>query len=228
VSVRAYGIGEELCLKSDAFIDEGNNAFFLMHSSNRWLQVRLDGLAAFTLFFVCFFIILGKKTDMIEVDSGTAGLLITFVQMVTGLMNWTVRMGCETEARITSVERIVEYSEIQEVEAAPIVDSYRPPANWPEKGDVSLQHLSMRWVRAFYQVRDESCVAEPMCGRAHVRPSPCEGRGGRGVSPRKPEVLPASAAKELRLRGSGGLPPTARGSARRRKRASATRSSRLR
>lgn len=47
-------------------------------------------------------------------------------QQVTGYLTWVVRMGCETEARITAVERAQEYAELTP-EAAPIVDDYRPP-----------------------------------------------------------------------------------------------------
>ena len=92
-------------MKSELQLDVSNNAYYLMHSSNRWLQVRLDALAGFVMSFVCVFIVIGKSDTLIKLDSGGAGLIITFVQAVTGLMNWTVRMGCETETRLTSVER---------------------------------------------------------------------------------------------------------------------------
>lgn len=67
----------------------------------------------------------------------TASLYLSFIvvhnfictknkKQITGYLNWTVRMGCETEARITSVERAKEYADLNP-EAAPIVDGYRPP-----------------------------------------------------------------------------------------------------
>ena len=45
---------------------------------------------------------------------------------ITGYLTWTVRMGCETEARITAVERAQEYADLKP-EALPVVDNYRPP-----------------------------------------------------------------------------------------------------
>ena len=177
ISVRAYGIGENLCAKSDNLIDVGNNAFYMMHVSNRWLQIRLDALAGFTMSFVCFFVILGKTSALVSVDSGTAGLLITYVMMVTGLMNWTVRMGCETEARITSVERIVEYSELEEVEAAAIVEDYRPRETWPEKGELVLKNLSMRYREGLPLVLDGVNLTIPGGSKVGVA-----GRTGSGKS----------------------------------------------
>lgn len=35
-------------------------------------------------------------------------------------------MGCETEARITAVERVQEYADLKP-EAPPVVEDYRPP-----------------------------------------------------------------------------------------------------
>ena len=177
MTVRAYCIDEALCKKSEKFIDLGNNAWLLLHSSNRWLQIRLDGLASVTLTFVCVFILLGREYPEIAVDAGTAGLMITLVQIVTGLVNWAVRMGCETEARITSVERIVEYSEIDEQEAPGIVEGYRPPENWPEKGEIDISGLAMRYREGLPLVLKDVTLRIPGGSKVGVA-----GRTGSGKS----------------------------------------------
>lgn len=46
-------------------------------------------------------------------------------EQITGYLTWAVRMGCETEARITAVERAQEYADLNP-EAPPIVEDYRP------------------------------------------------------------------------------------------------------
>ena len=73
-----------------------------------------------------------------------AGLIITYIQAVNGILNWTIRMGCETEARFTSVERIFEMAS-EEKEAAEINEDYRPPENWPSDGKLTIKKLSMRY-----------------------------------------------------------------------------------
>ena len=45
---------------------------------------------------------------------------------LTAYLTWTVRMGCDTEARITAVERAQEYADLTP-EAPAIVEDYRPP-----------------------------------------------------------------------------------------------------
>jgi ABC-type multidrug transport system fused ATPase/permease subunit len=63
---------------------------------------------------------------------------------VTANLTWAVRMGCETESRITSAERVQEYSSVQP-EALPINKSYRPPQNWPSKGAIEFKNISLRY-----------------------------------------------------------------------------------
>eukprot|EP00615_Pteridomonas_danica_P003816 CAMPEP_0114339094 /NCGR_PEP_ID=MMETSP0101-20121206/7488_1 /TAXON_ID=38822 ORGANISM="Pteridomonas danica, Strain PT" /NCGR_SAMPLE_ID=MMETSP0101 /ASSEMBLY_ACC=CAM_ASM_000211 /LENGTH=89 /DNA_ID=CAMNT_0001471923 /DNA_START=282 /DNA_END=549 /DNA_ORIENTATION=+ len=48
-----------------------------------------------------------------SITVGIAGLVLTYTQQITGLMNWAVRMACEVENRMTNVERTVEYSVLE-------------------------------------------------------------------------------------------------------------------
>ena len=55
-----------------------------------------------------------------SITVGVAGLVLTYTQQITGLMNWAVRMACEVESRMTCVERNGEYAglapEVKEME----------------------------------------------------------------------------------------------------------------
>jgi ABC-type multidrug transport system fused ATPase/permease subunit len=48
-----------------------------------------------------------------SITVGIAGLVLTYTQQITGLMNWAVRMACEVENRMTNVERNVEYASLE-------------------------------------------------------------------------------------------------------------------
>ena len=53
-------------------------------------------------------------------------------------------MASELETNIVAVERIKEYSEMTK-EAPPIIDSRRPPDDWPTEGHVKFDHYSTRY-----------------------------------------------------------------------------------
>ena len=67
-----------------------------------------------------------------------------YIQQVTSNLTWAVRMGCETESRVTSAERVSEYANLPS-EAAPINEDYRPPAGWPSKGAIEFKDVSLRY-----------------------------------------------------------------------------------
>lgn len=43
-----------------------------------------------------------------------------------------------------SVERIAQYTKVPQ-EAPPIIEKYRPPPNWPDKGEIIFDNICMRY-----------------------------------------------------------------------------------
>lgn len=78
-------------------------------------------------------------------SGGNVGLLITQILGLAGNIQWGIRQSAELENNMTSVERVIEY---QNVESEPAVESEcdkKPSAEWPEKGHIKFENLSMRY-----------------------------------------------------------------------------------
>jgi len=101
--------------------------------------LRLELLGTSVVFGAAFFAVLERD----NITPGLAGLSITYALMLTNKLNWLVRMSTEVENQMVSVERALEYSELQ-VEKAHITD-IRPPVNWPDKGEIEFNNLTMKY-----------------------------------------------------------------------------------
>ncbi|CAM9553692.1 unnamed protein product, partial [Phaeothamnion confervicola] len=137
-TLRAYNLQQEFIDRNAKRLDDSNRSFFHLQVCNRWLQLRLELLGGLLILCAALLIVFWG------IDAGLAGLVLTYTQQITGNLTWALRMGCETEARITSAERLKEYGDLTP-EAALVNPDYRPPAGWPAGGAISLKGISMRY-----------------------------------------------------------------------------------
>lgn len=80
----------------------------------------------------------------LRINPGLVGLSISYALQITQSLNFVVRMASELETSIVAVERIKEYSEVP-TEAPPIIESRRPPDEWPREGHVKFDHYSTQY-----------------------------------------------------------------------------------
>uniref|UniRef100_A0A4W6DQW6 Cystic fibrosis transmembrane conductance regulator n=1 Tax=Lates calcarifer TaxID=8187 RepID=A0A4W6DQW6_LATCA len=78
-----------------------------------------------------------------ELDAGSVGLALTYSITLMGMFQWGVRQSAEVENMMTSVERVVEYTELEN--EAPWETQKRPPPDWPSKGLVTFDHINFSY-----------------------------------------------------------------------------------
>lgn len=81
------------------------------------------------------------QTNMI-LHTGIAGLAVTYALNLNSQLASIIWNICNTENKMISVERIMQYSRIPS-EAPLIVDHYRPPNIWPEAGTINIRSLEV-------------------------------------------------------------------------------------
>lgn len=79
-----------------------------------------------------------------NIDPGLAGLSLSYALNVTATLNWLVRVATDLENQLVSVERVVQYIDLQP-EAPPFVLDHQPPPDWPQHGAIEIHDLKLRY-----------------------------------------------------------------------------------
>ena len=106
---------------------------------NRWLSIRCNLTGALVSFFAGVFLLY----DINKIDSGLAGLSLSFALKYSEQIMWAIRRYSVLEMSLNAVERVYEFSELPQ-EALAII-SPRPPAAWPHRGRIKVENLEVRY-----------------------------------------------------------------------------------
>lgn len=139
-TIRAYGVGDRFAHDNFEKLDTNNRAFYYQWCTNRWLMFRLELTNSVVAFSAAVLLILGMN----KIDAGLAGLSLSFAMNFSVYVWRTVRLYANMEMSMNSVERVIEYLDIDK-EADSIVASSRPPVNWPSRGEIEVKDLSLRY-----------------------------------------------------------------------------------
>ncbi|RDW35808.1 P-loop containing nucleoside triphosphate hydrolase protein [Yarrowia lipolytica] len=139
-TIRAYGDEPRFVRDNLEKVDTNNRPFFYLWVANRWLSFRVDLAGALVTFFAGASILMAIG----KIDSGLAGVSLTYAILFSENVLWAVRLYAVNEMNMNSVERIQEYLDLDQEPPAVIEDS-RPPANWPSKGEIEVNNLSLKY-----------------------------------------------------------------------------------
>ncbi|KAK9487533.1 hypothetical protein V1527DRAFT_460806 [Lipomyces starkeyi] len=139
-TIRAYGYEQRFIADSMDKVDTNSRPYWIMWALNRWMCYRTDISGGLVSFFAGVFVMLSRN----KIDSGLAGLILTYAISFTENMFWVVLLYATNEMNMNSVERIDEFLAIEQ-EAPDIVPDHRPPPNWPSSGAISVTDLSLRY-----------------------------------------------------------------------------------
>lgn len=92
---------------------------------------------------------------------GNIGLILTQVMSLTNTLQWGIRQTAELESQLTSIERILEYSQLEE---EPMIDKSetKPASDWPTKGLVEFKNVKLRYShQGTYVLQDISFTVLP-------------------------------------------------------------------
>ncbi|TKS67158.1 Multidrug resistance-associated protein 4 [Collichthys lucidus] len=120
-TIRAFKVQQRFQQMFDEYQDLHSEAWFLFLTTSRWFAVRLDGICSVFVSITAF------------------GCLY----LREGMFQWGVRQSAEIENMMTSVERVVEYAELES--EAPWETDKQPPPDWPKTGSITFDRVSFSY-----------------------------------------------------------------------------------
>ncbi|KAG8066019.1 hypothetical protein GUJ93_ZPchr0004g40126 [Zizania palustris] len=152
-SIRAYGQKDRFRKSNLGLVDNHSRPWFHNISSMEWLSFRLNMLSNFVFAF--------SLTLLVSLPEGfinpsIAGLAVTYALSLNSQLASIIWNICNTENKMISVERIMQYSRIPS-EAPLLVDYRRPP-----------KQLATSWNYQYKMLGGPICRASPICSEKHI------------------------------------------------------------
>ncbi|XP_072319420.1 ATP-binding cassette sub-family C member 4-like [Eucyclogobius newberryi] len=155
-TIRAFRAADRLQEQFDSYQDVHSGTWFLFLMTSRWFALRLDGICAIFVTLTAFSCILLRN----GLQAGEVGLALTYAMTLVGNFQWMVRQSAEVENMMTSVERVVEYTELES--EAPWETERKPPPDWPRQGMVTFNNVNLCYnVDGPLVLKDLSFILQP-------------------------------------------------------------------
>ncbi|XP_007942203.1 ATP-binding cassette sub-family C member 4 [Orycteropus afer afer] len=138
-TIRAYKAEERFQELFDAHQDLHSEAWFLFLTTSRWFAVRLDAICAIFVIVIAF----GSLILATTLDAGQVGLALSYALTLMGMFQWCVRQSAEVENMMISVERVIEYTNLEK--EAPWEYQKRPPPAWPHQGTIVFDNVNFTY-----------------------------------------------------------------------------------
>lgn len=136
-TIRSRGLEEHLSREFDELQDVHSGVYHLSYASvtafGLWLDILSTAFVSVLTF--SFLTMLGGTS------SGNVGLAISQALILTGMVQYGIRQMTETMLQMTSVERVIQYTDL-EGEFNP---SNKPPELWPQNGHIEMKNMSLRY-----------------------------------------------------------------------------------
>ncbi|RTG88243.1 ATP-binding cassette, subfamily C (CFTR/MRP), member 4 [Schistosoma bovis] len=123
-------------------VNSHTDVFYMNLAAALWFGIRLD--LSCVIFITCvsaICLILGIYS---EIPGANVGLMFTYSSSLIGLFQWCVRQSTEVENQMVSVERAIEYVEL-EPETTDAQETLQPDSDWPSRGHIQFKDFGLRY-----------------------------------------------------------------------------------
>eukprot|EP00102_Acyrthosiphon_pisum_P018651 XP_016655861.1 PREDICTED: probable multidrug resistance-associated protein lethal(2)03659 isoform X2 [Acyrthosiphon pisum] len=140
-TIRAFKAEDILCKEFDEHQDLHSSTWYLFISTSEAFGFSLDMVSLMYLCILTFSFLLVNN----DIFGGDVGLVLTQLISMTGSLQWGIRRLAELDNQMSSVERVLEYTNVPQ--EAPLESSpdKKPPREWPDKGQIVFENFYLRY-----------------------------------------------------------------------------------
>jgi ABC-type multidrug transport system fused ATPase/permease subunit len=141
MTIRSFRKQANFCKENISRVNANLRMDFYNNGSNEWLGFRLELIGSFVLCVATMFMVLLPSSI---IRSENIGLSLSYGLSLNGVLFWTVYSTCFVENRMVSVERIKQFIRIPSEAVWRKIESL-PSPNWPDRGDIEIKDLQVRY-----------------------------------------------------------------------------------
>lgn len=144
-TIRAFGAEAILTKEFDNHQDLHSSAWYIFIASSRAFGFWLDVFCVLYIMLVTLSFLVLDNYSRGSMEGGYVGLAITQSIGLTGMFQWGMRQSAELENQMTSVERILEYSKVENEPPLESAPDKKPKSEWPQEGKVEFKNVFLRY-----------------------------------------------------------------------------------
>uniref|UniRef100_A0A8C3Y730 ATP binding cassette subfamily C member 8 n=1 Tax=Catharus ustulatus TaxID=91951 RepID=A0A8C3Y730_CATUS len=130
-TIRAFRYEAKFRQKLLEYTDSNNIASLFLTAANRWLEVRME----YEL----------HAGQMMQTSKNVGFSLVFALHQVSNYLNWMVRNLADMEIQLGAVKRINGLLKTEAENYEGLLSSSQIPQNWPDRGEIQIQNLSVRY-----------------------------------------------------------------------------------
>ncbi|XP_069312528.1 ATP-binding cassette sub-family C member 11-like [Eulemur rufifrons] len=138
-SIHVYGKSEAFVSQFKRLTDVQNNYLLLFLSSTRWVALRLEIMINLVTLAVALFSAFGTSASSFK------AMAVSMVLQLASTFQATARIGSETGAHFTAIERMLQYMKMCVSEAPLHMEGVSCPHGWPQHGEITFQDYQMKY-----------------------------------------------------------------------------------
>ncbi|KAF2725292.1 putative multidrug resistance protein [Polychaeton citri CBS 116435] len=142
ISIRASSQTSIFTAQTRRFVDQFNQSYLLVNAAQQWLTLRVNALSS-VVSFVAGAFVLWKSNSL---SPGAAGLVLTYCASFSENVVWLVQLYAMVQQKFNSVERLIEYTEIEQEAKQPLkTHLHDMHSDWPAEGAIHFRAYATRY-----------------------------------------------------------------------------------